>query len=543
MSDSLSCKISKICAALVFVAAGLFVTLMIVAQVCVSKPHVAWCLYYVAVVMLVWLVLEYGKRNLGHWFSCCEMWFLVFACFVVHCAMIAWLPEFGQVGMSAPGDSRAALMALNANKICHMHQARDINWSNYEVFLSALGALWRRSLSFGQMLNGVCHAMTLLPIYCISRRICGNGIARLTTILTAFSPTVIAYSALLASECLSSMLLFYAAFFFLNAMDCNDAHGNLALSAAMCGIFLGLSSLFKAIGFIFFVAMAISLALWIMRGVGYERAKKGILIFFIVIGCQSLSMFAGQWSLAALVRNDELINRKNEESVFVYEFLIGLDVKHDGMFSAELIKKIRSWDESERKRQLRDAVKRDWRCYPKLMVRKFCNIHGSHACPAGAISHFSKMLGDWPRKEGGRYVSPLISLISDNSTFVLRILLLLGTAGVLFARGKSFRFVLPGVFSMLVVLSFAAVEQLIEGHGRYKVAVYPFYFMLVPYICVWFEMDIWHGLCVRMRWPWKSWLELLRFNINLPEMENGELRTMRDIEQTDKFGDYNANES
>jgi len=49
---------------------------------------------------------------------------------------------------------------------------------------------------------------------------------------------------------------------------------------------------------------------------------------------------------------------------------------------------------------------------------------------------------------------------------------------------------------MLVVLSFAAVEQLIEGHGRYKVAVYPFYFMLVPYICVWFERE--NSLYVRI---------------------------------------------
>ena len=488
--------IYKVCAALIFVAAGVFVSLMIAAQICVSIPHVAWIAYYVAAVALIWLILEYGKRNLGHWFSCCEIWFLALACFAVHYAMVVWLPEFGQVGMSAPGDSRAALMALNADKICHMHQPRDINWSNYEVLLSALGALWHRSLSFGQMLNGVVHIMVLFPIYRISRQLCGNGIARLTVILVAFSPTVIAYSALLASECLSSMLLFYAAYFFVKAVDDDSSQGNVVFAAVMCGIFLGFSNLFKTISLIFIVAMVVSLVLWIMREAGYRRAKRSIMVFCIVMVFQSLSMFVGQWSLAALARDNELINRETGESVFVYEFLIGLDVEHDGMFSAKLIKKIRSWDEAERRRQLRTAIKRDWRSYPKLMVRKFCNIHGSHSCPAGAISHFSIMIGDWPRKECGRYVAPLICLISDNSTFVLRVLLFLGAIGALFARGRSFGFALPGIFSMLVVLSFAAVEQLIEGHGRYKVAVYPFYFMLVPYICVWFERE--NSLYVRI---------------------------------------------
>lgn len=489
MKVSFFYKMSRFCVALVAIAACVFFSLMLVAQVCVTRPHLAWCAYYAAVVLLVWLVLEYGGRNLGHWFSRCEIWLLVFACLAVHRAMIAWLPEFGQVGMSAPGDSRAALMALDAGRICHMHHARDLNWSNYEVLISAFGALWSRSLAFGQMLNGVCHAMVLLPAYGICRKVGGKGLARLAAILIAFSPPVIVYSALLASECLSSMLLFYAAYFFLKALDGGRSYGDLALTAAMSGAFLGLSNLFKGIGIVFTSAAAICLLLWAMREIGLERAKRGLMVFCVLIGCQTLSQFAGQQSLAALAGNDAMVNGKSDESFLVYELLIGLDVKHDGMFSGEFIKKVRSWDEPERERQLRAAVKRDWRKYPKLMVRKFFNIHGSHACPAGAVSHFSIMMRDFPRKEGGRYVSPRICLLVDNGSFVLRLLLLLGASGLFFTARKSFGRALPGVFSMLVILGFAAIEQLIEGHGRYKVAVYPFYFMAVPYICAWFEKD------------------------------------------------------
>lgn len=491
MKTSIFPTMSRLCVALVSAAACVFVSAMLAAQICVTRPHAAWCAYSVAVVSLFWLVLEYGNRNLGRWFSRCEIWILVFACLAVHRAMIAWLPEFGQAGMSAPGDSKAALMALNAGRICHMHHLRDLNWSNYEILISALGALWGRSLSFGQMLNGVCHAMVLLPIYRISEKIGGRGLARLTVILVAFSPPVIVYSALLATECLSSMLLFYAAYFFLRVFDGEHSYGNLALTAAMSGVFLGLSNLFKAIGIIFTCAAAICLLLWTMRELGLERAKRAFMVFCIVVGCQSLSQFAGQRSLASLAGDVEppsSVGGQQTESMLVYELLIGLDARHDGMFSGELIGKIRSWDEPERERQLLAAVKRDWRRYPMLMVRKFCNIHGSHACRAGAVSHFSIMMRDFPRKEGGRYVLPRICLLVDNGTFVLRLLLLLGAAGVFFT-GKSFRLALPGVFSMLVILEFAAVEQLIEGHGRYKVAVYPFYFMAVPYLYAWFEKD------------------------------------------------------
>ena len=58
------------------------------------------------------------------------------------------------------------------------------------------------------------------------------------------------------------------------------------------------------------------------------------------------------------------------ESLIVYELLIGLDIQHDGMFSSDFVKRVRTWDEPERERQLRAAVARDWRKYPKLMARK-----------------------------------------------------------------------------------------------------------------------------------------------------------------------------
>ena len=72
---------------------------------------------------------------------------------------------------------------------------------------------------------------------------------------------------------------------------------------------------------------------------------------------------------------------------------------------------------------------------------------------------------------------------------LFRFVFLLGALGLLMSRKRGFEFFMPGLFAALLVLGFAVVEQLIEGHGRYKTAIYPFYFMMVPYASVWLERD------------------------------------------------------
>jgi hypothetical protein len=218
--------LSRFFVASVLVAACAFVALTLAAQVAVSVPHAPWIACCAASVVLAWLVFEYCSRRAGEWFRRSEVWILAAACLVAHWAIVAWLSGHGQSGMSSPGDSRASLMALESGRICHMHQARDLNWSNYEVLLSAL---------------------------------------------------------------------------------------------------------------------------------------------------------------------------------LVYELLIGLDVKHDGRFSADFIEKVRSWDDVERMRQLRAAVRRDWRKYPKLMVRKFCNVHGSHCRPFVFVP-YSAVVVEWAVRHVRRLV-------------------------------------------------------------------------------------------------------------------------------------------
>ena len=53
MKVSFFCKTSRFCVALVAIVACVFYSLMLVAQVCVTRPHLAWCAYYAAVVLLV----------------------------------------------------------------------------------------------------------------------------------------------------------------------------------------------------------------------------------------------------------------------------------------------------------------------------------------------------------------------------------------------------------------------------------------------------------------------------------------------------------
>ena len=72
--------------------------------------------------------------------------------------------------------------------------------------------------------------------------------------------------------------------------------------------------------------------------------------------------------------------------------------------------------------------------------------------------------------------------LTHSETLVNRILFLLGVGGLAFAVIKKPIAIRGGVFFAAVVLEFVLIEQLIECHGRYKTALYPYFFMSIPYV-------------------------------------------------------------
>lgn len=467
----------------------LFAAAMLVASLVVISDWLGGMIGFAVFVILVWGLLEYFSRVgvLRGWKS--EAFVIMALSLFVQLILLGLLPSMGQNGMAAAWDSRAALRAIQAGKICFTHNVRNQYWCNYEILLSALASVFRPKLYIGQALNALCCAAVILPLFRLSNRVAGRRVARFSSLLVGFSPAVMLYSTMLTSEFLSAALMFYGFFFLCEAMCAMDFRSAL-LPAMLCGGFVGLSHLFKSITVLFMASLLfVFLEAWLRRPGKANALRLAVLGVSVVVSCLAVRM-VGQTSFATFVHEPRLVEASGQSSPLLYELVLGLNVHTDGIYSGDLARKFMGLDEAQRRRFAADVIKRDWRKYPGLMVRKFLNLHGSHLRPGGAVSSFTLSFRDWPLVKGGRNFTPhWVRPFTDCGTMLFRFVFLIGALGLFASRKRGFESHMPGLFSAVLVLGFAVVEQLIEGHGRYKTAIYPFYFMVVPYICVWFEKD------------------------------------------------------
>ena len=482
-------RIKNLVTMLVLVCTCLFAAAMQAASIAVMSDWFGGMLGFAVAVMSLWCILGYLSRIGVLKSSTAEAFAIMGLCLAVQLLLIGMLPAMRQNGMAAAWDSRAALRAIQSGKICFTHNVRHQYWCNYEILLSALGNVFSPKLSVGQTLNALFCASVVFPLFKLSERVAGRGIARFASLLIGFSPAVMLYSTMLTSEFISAALLFYGFYFlcdFLRRTDFRQA----ACPALLSGIFVGLSHLFKPITVLFMAALALVLFVAWLRCPRRTEALR-IFILGIVVFVSSLAVrTVGQSSFAAFVDEPKIIDACDQSSTLLYELVLGLNVPTDGIYSSDLAMKFVGMDEAQRRRFAADVVKRDWRKYPGLMVRKFLNLHGSHLRPGGAVASFALSFRDWPLVRGGQTFMPSwVRPFTDSGTMLFRFAFLLGAVGLLVFRKREADVFVPGLFSAALVLAFAAVEQLIEGHGRYKVAIYPFYFMVVPYACVWFKRD------------------------------------------------------
>ena len=481
--------IRNVAVPLVCACTCLFAAAMLAASLAVISDWFGGMIGYAVVVMGVWCLVAYFSRAGILKSATGEMVVLVALCLIIQLFLIGLLPSLGQNGMAAAWDSRAALRAIQSGKICFMHKVLFPYWCNYEILLSALGIVFQPKIFVGQVLNALCCVSVIPPLYKISEKIGGRGIARFAALLVGMSPAIMLYSTMLTSEFLSAALLFYGFYFLCVALRHRDLRAAV-LPAAIGGGLVGLSHLFKSITSLFLAAFAVVLLVAWLEQMRRSRAWRLCVVGGLVVVSSMATRMVGQTSLAAVAQEPRLVDACDQWSPLLCELVMGLNVATDGIFDGNLAMKYLKMDEPQRKRFAASVFKRDWRKYPKLMVRKFVNLHGSHMRPGGTVSSFTLTFRDWPLVKRGRNLTPAwVWPFTDCGTMLFRFVFLLGALGLLMSRRRGFEFCMPGFFAALFVLAFAAVEQLIEGHGRYKTAVYPFYFMIVPYAYVWLEKD------------------------------------------------------
>ena len=461
---------------------------------------------YGFVILVSWVILEYCYMKWRCVFESLEVFILMLLSFSISFCLIKLLPTLVYVDGEMAWDSSMVLKSINANKICCFHPIRNQYWCNYEILNSIIGVIFNNSISACRVFQAILYAVTMFPIFCISEQIAGRRIARIVSLLLAMSPTLILYSMLPTSEFLSASLLMFSAYFLIKGFN-QKKFGFVGFSSfLLAGMFWGLSDLFKTISIVIFVAVCIMSVIYSCTcgGKGVFRVVMMLIILFL---SSCVVRRAGQIVLAELAQMPQLVNSGGStDSSLLYELALGLDVDYEGFWNKKLALDFLKMSKENQQKFVKDAMSRNWKQYPMLMVRKFRNIHGSSCYHHGAVRQFISIF----KTRNGCYRPPAwIIPVADIGTLFFKVFFFLSAIGLFMSRKRSVFFVAPGLFATLIVLIFAAVEQLIEGHGRYKVSIYPFYFMVLPYICVWFERD--NPIYVRLaRWASVLTLKLKR---------------------------------
>lgn len=453
----------------------------------VAKPTFSGMFMYGMSILAVWVVFECLYRKYAC-FSCrAEMFGLALFCLLVHVVFVELLPAMGQIPGAMTYDPLQVLRSMESGKICFFHEARNQGWCNYEIVMSMLATLFNGGQKLGELFQATCCVAALVPLFCIAEQTAGRRMARFTVLVMGLSPGVVMYSTVLTSEFLSAALMLYASFFFLGAMQERRRSSDVTLMLVLSGAFLGLSDLFKVIAVVFLAAAAVFVVVGVLRSGNRRFFLRAALVALVFYPSYRLTRHVGQHALLELAEQRQTASPSGSAfAVILYELALGLNVENEGFYSGKIARKFLSFTPEQQKSYVADMIRKDWKRYPMLMVRKFRNIHGSNNYHHGGVSTFRNAFkGKDGQRQSPRWIIPL----ADNGTMFFKLLFLFSCIGLALSCTRDFDFGAPGLLALATVLTFAVIEQLIEGHGRYKTAIYPFYFMTLPYMCVWFEKD------------------------------------------------------
>lgn len=471
----------------------IFAALRLIASMFVMKSSLSGILTYGFVIALLWMALEYVNIKFAFWGWRYEILLLMGLCFLVHLFLIGVLPSLGRNEWATSADYQYAVKSLLAGKICHIHRDIYTYWCNYEIVLSTLAVFFGGRLEVGQIVNACSCVLVVGTSFSFMKGIAGIRVARLVALILGFSPVLVMASTLLTGEFLAAAFMFLAFCFFFSAANETETRRRVFM-IVFSGCALGISHLFKSVSVIFVVAVMVTCLLHLLYAYGKGNLMRVVLLVSLLLPSYAITKHVGQSVLRDFVGSSEL-GKGSTTDTLVYELAVGLNIASGGQWEQKLAEGLKRVNTSEKKAYLKKAIARDWRDYPLLMVKKFVNLHGSHNQRVGITQQFTDYFRKKNEKAKGwrdywtRYIPTWVEPLSDAGMIVFEILFLFGSIGLLLSLKRPCAFWMPGVLSGLIVIEFAIVEQLIEVAGRYKITVYPFYFMILPYLCVWFERD------------------------------------------------------
>lgn len=484
-----------------------FSVAVLVATVCTMSvtSFVSGVLPFLFLIAVLWIVFEYyGRVNSFIYRN--EIWFLMVIVFLSFIFCISILPALGQSCLHAPWDPKTALQSMGKGRIFITHDLRNQAWANYEVFLSLLSIVFGGTLSVAQIANALAHTLVLYPIFMLSETICGRRLARLTVLFAAFLPSVYQYTFVLNGENISSCLIMFSGYFVVSIFYRDSSLKMTLFQAFFAGLFLGLSHLFKGISIVFVVAFWGVAIISCIRCQTRMFVTRVVVAVLLMISMWITTKYVTQKMIAYVSGEPGLCVAIKDSSPLLYELTLGFNIASMGHYDHRLCKQFLKLPEKERWSFLKSRIMRDWRQYPGFMVEKFKRVHGAPAQHHSSSAYFSWTFID---SKGKNLMPSFLLEWGDCGSLVFKFLFLMAVLGICICRHRSNEYLMSGMFSLMVILLFAVMQQLIESNGRYKMSIYPFYFVVLPYISVWFEKD--NPVYVRMaKWGRRLMLKLKR---------------------------------
>ena len=400
------------------------------------------------------------------------VWLMIASCCLAGiCTALVF--DFGY-HLAMVSDFASAQRAIEAGKPMVLHPGWCEYWCNYELLLSYLGMAFVPHVLSAQFLNVLCMSAAVYPVFMLSRKNCGMRAAIVVSMAMALSPALMAYSAFTTGEFIGMVFMTYA-YYVMSEFPVGFSSWRSALFRILtCGVLLGVSQMFKPLALIFFAALLAKLILLIFaRRVNVRcRLFWGVLALLAVFACYKVSLYCYRTAFTSMNTTGNRIEAISESPW--KGLVVGLNIASDGTWEQSISDLAHKSTHDEARVFVVNRAKKEWKGYPKLVLKKFVRLYQSE-----------NWLKAWCREALPTDADGAFFSLADGAFAFMSVLFLSGLVGMILLNrkasdGESGTAEID-YLPLLAVAGFTAVIMLIEMQPRYRISIYPFYFMVMSY--------------------------------------------------------------
>lgn len=404
------------------------------------------------------------KRCLKNAKSSQLAWGMAIVAFVVQIVFIVIVRTW--FGQSMISDFTRAQQCLESGRVMTLHHPMFKYWVNYEMILSLLGSLTVPSLWVGQLLNAVCIALSVYPIYRIADSIAGKDVGIVVSALSIFYPTNLMYGTILTQEYICAALIVWGVYLLLKAFESEALKRVDVVNGCLAAIVLSAAELVKPVVPIVWAGLIVSL---LFRIGTFANKKWPVMcvakLFFVIFAMYIISYKSFSVLDGYLIERVSSQKCPAQSAVPWKQLLIGLDVESRGVYTTELAQGYNLSDAEARERCIA-KMKRNIGRLPHLVGEKMIRLHWSDRWASNWFLQTLKRTSDCD-----------LSAFAQAGFLINVFMILLSASTILCTYWKRALIDMRDVFPLVILFGFTMLIGFLEMQCRYRTSIYPVYFL------------------------------------------------------------------